>query len=375
MKNDNSAKPGHTPLQTANHPHHPKQWDKLPNHPHIDHLKVSIGIPAYNEEQNIAKLLNALGKQVLGQIHITEIIVIASGCTDGTVKKVEKIMSEWKNLPVLRLIIQTERTGKSSAVNLFIQEAKEDVLILESADTIPAPNTIEKVCEPFLDNSIGLTGAHPVPTNNPSTFIGFCVQTMWQMHHEISLKNPKCGELIAFRRAMPKEHPVPATIPGMNSVRGISAIPSMHPTPIITQIPTQSAVDEASIEAAIVASGLLVTYVPDAIVYNKGPTTINDFIAQRRRISAGHYWLRRHFGHKPSTTSKRTVLWLTLSRFNMDWKHLRRSLKHNLWLVGMTLLETWSKILGRYDYYIKKRDHMIWARIGTSKDPEITISY
>jgi len=303
--------------------------------------------------------------------------VIASGCTDGTVKKVEKIMSEWKNLPVLRLIIQTERTGKSSAVNLFIQEAKEDVLILESADTIPAPDTVEKLCEPFLDpqRQVGLTGAHPVPTNNPSTFIGFCVQTMWQMHHEISLKNPKCGELIAFRRAMPKEHPVPATIPGMNSVRGISAIPSMHPTPIITQIPTQSAVDEASIEAAIVASGLLVTYVPDAIVYNKGPTTINDFIAQRRRISAGHYWLRRHFGHKPSTTSKRTVLWLTLSRFNMDWKHLRRSLKHNLWLVGMTLLETWSKILGRYDYYIKKRDHMIWARIGTSKDPEITISY
>lgn len=326
--------------------------------------------------------------------------MIASGCTDSTVKEVEKVMSEWEGLcvqphtqpqpfastthapnththplPVLRLLVQTERKGKSSAVNLFIQEAKEAVLVLESADTIPAPQTVEKLCEPLLNPSVGLTGAHPVPTNNPNTFIGFCVQTMWDMHHQISLQNPKCGEMIAFRRAIPAEHPVLAALPVISSIAGVSAIPGMQTTPILTQIPAQSAVDEASIEAAIVAHGLRVAYAPDAIVYNKGPSTINEFIAQRRRISAGHYWLRRHFGHKPSTTSKRTVLWLTLSRFNMDWKHLRRSLKHNLWLVGMTLLETWSKILGRYDYYIKKRDHMIWARIGTSKDPEITISY
>lgn len=297
-------------------------------------------------------LLNALANQKLNNVQISEIIVIASGCTDRTFQIVEHLQHEWKNgrFPELHLIVQTERSGKSSAVNLFIQEAKEDVLVLESADTIPAPQTIENLCAPFIDHTVGLAGAHPVPTNNPNRFIGFCVHNMWQMHHEIALKSPKCGELIAFRKNL---HSI---LPG-------------NPTQIITGIPANSAVDEASIEAAIRDHNLKTIYVPEAIVYNKGPETVREFIAQRRRISAGHFWLRKHFAHKPSTASKRTALFLTLSRFGLNPVHPLLSLKNDCWLIGMMALEAWAKILGRYDYYIKKRDHMVWDRIGTSKNP------
>ncbi len=308
-------------------------------------FKISIGIPAYNEEANIEHLLNALKNQKLNKVQITEIIVIASGCTDNTVKIVNKFKS-----PV-RLITEKERSGKSSAVNLFINAAKEDILVLESADTIPAPETIEALCLPFIDSSfsdghqaVGLTGAHPVPTNDHMNFIGFCVKTMWDIHHQIAMQKPKCGELIAFRKDLPDS---------ANNFRTI-----------ITGIPDKSAVDEASIEAEIRKHNLKIVYVKDAIVYNKGPETIKEFISQRRRISSAHFWLRKNHTHKPSTASKRTALLYTIQRFT--WNP-----KNNIQLIGMMMMEIYAKILGRYDYYIKKNDHRIWQRIETSKNPQL----
>jgi cellulose synthase/poly-beta-1,6-N-acetylglucosamine synthase-like glycosyltransferase len=309
--------------------------------------------------------------------------VIASGCTDRTVEIVQKIRAARAKSPTqslhvqtsLRLIIQKERAGKSSAVNLFIKEARENILVLESADTIPAPRTIEHLCAPFLASAgapapaahpapaaaqpVGLAGAHPVPTNSAKTFIGFCVKTMWEMHHQIALKSPKCGELIAFRRALPAEPATPAIVPGLSSAPGTELKPG---TPILTDIPAESAVDEASIEAEILKHNLKIIYVPEAIVYNKGPETVREFIAQRRRIAAGHIWLQKNFQHKISTNNKLSVISLTLSRFSLNPKN-------DLRLIGMMFLEITAKLLGSYDFYFKKSRHTIWERIGTTKNP------
>ena len=42
-------------------------------------LRCSVGVTAHNEEQNIAKCVNALRQQLLREVRITEIIVVASG--------------------------------------------------------------------------------------------------------------------------------------------------------------------------------------------------------------------------------------------------------------------------------------------------------
>ena len=47
-------------------------------------IRCSVGITAHNEEKNIGKLLTALLAQELEQVDISEIIVVASGCTDRT---------------------------------------------------------------------------------------------------------------------------------------------------------------------------------------------------------------------------------------------------------------------------------------------------
>ncbi|MDO9069118.1 MAG: glycosyltransferase, partial [Deltaproteobacteria bacterium] len=47
-------------------------------------MKISIGIPCYNEAANIEKLLDRLLMFDANGYSLEEVIVIASGCTDDT---------------------------------------------------------------------------------------------------------------------------------------------------------------------------------------------------------------------------------------------------------------------------------------------------
>ena len=48
-------------------------------------MACSVGIMAYNEEANIADAIGTILGQELRSSHVAELIVVASGCEDGTV--------------------------------------------------------------------------------------------------------------------------------------------------------------------------------------------------------------------------------------------------------------------------------------------------
>ena len=289
--------------------------------------KVSIGIMAYNEEANIGRLLET----VLGQefIHgeLKEIFVVASGCTDRTGDIVKNYEGRDKRI---RLIVQPERRGKASAINLFLDEASGDVLILESGDTVPAPGTLDKLIAPFENPEVGMTGGRPIPVNQRDNFIGFTVHLMWLLHHKIALETPKLGELVAFRN-------------------------------FVHQIPQDTAVDEASIEAIVKEAGFQLRYVPDAIVRNKGPENMKDFLRQRRRIAAGHQNLSRSQKYQVSTSSPLTILGVLIREHSWGFKS-------TLWTFGAIGLEIVGRGLGYYDLYIKKKNPFVWDVARTTKD-------
>ncbi len=105
-------------------------------------MKVSVGVCAYNEEKNIGRVLESLINQKTKKINIDEIFVVSSGCTDNT----NNIIREFENKDKrIKLIDQKEREGKSSAINLFLKNAKNEILVLESGDTTPDVDTIEKL--------------------------------------------------------------------------------------------------------------------------------------------------------------------------------------------------------------------------------------
>jgi cellulose synthase/poly-beta-1,6-N-acetylglucosamine synthase-like glycosyltransferase len=237
-------------------------------------LTCSVGVMAHNEEKNIALVLHALLLQSQKKVHIDEIIVISSGSTDKTNEIAQTIADKY---PKVKLIIQNERKGKSSAINLFLREAKNDLLVIESADTIPSKHAVEKLVNPLRNPLIGMTGGRPTPMDEKSTMVGFAVHLLWDMHHQLAKYSPKLGEMIAFRR-------------------------------VFKAIPPESAVDEASIEALVKQAGLQCLYVADAIVYNRGPKTLCDFIKQRKRIAIGHLWLSENQKYQVSSNDPTLLL-------------------------------------------------------------------
>src|SRR5258708_2540744 len=109
-------------------------------------IRCSVGITAHNEESNIDKLLNALSHQRLKTVEMTEIIVVASGCTDRTVPIVQEHAAKDSRV---KLFEQSEREGKTSAINVFLQNAKEEICVLESGDTLPGEESIENLVKLF----------------------------------------------------------------------------------------------------------------------------------------------------------------------------------------------------------------------------------
>jgi cellulose synthase/poly-beta-1,6-N-acetylglucosamine synthase-like glycosyltransferase len=283
-------------------------------------------VTAYNEEANIAQLLDALLAQHLYRVAITEIIVVASGCTDNTVPIVETYVAA---APRVRLYVQPERQGKTVAINEFLAHAQEAICVLESGDTLPHEDAVEHLVRMFADPTVGMTGAHKIPVNTPDHLAGLFTHLRLRLEHQLCLEIPRLGEMIAFRK-------------------------------VFERIPPDVAMDEAFVEALVVQRGMQVRYAPDAIVYNTGPMSVSDFVRQRRRNHAGHLYLKSKYGYAVSSIQNARVAKVA---FNELWGALRL-----IWTLFLLAgLEGWSRLLGWYDFAIKKDRHVVWDMAWSQK--------
>lgn len=290
-------------------------------------IKCSIGITAHNEEANIVQILQAMLNQRLHAVEITEIIVVASGCTDRTEDLVREFAAQELRI---KLFTQKNREGKTSAINVFLSHAQEDICVLESGDTVPHEDAIENMVRMFADPAVGVTGAHKVPVNTPDHIVGFLSHLRLKMEHQLCLEIPRLGELIAFRK-------------------------------VFDHIPPDVAMDEAFVEALVIRRGLQVRYAPDAVVFNMGPETVSDFIKQRRRNHAGHLHLKDKYGYEVSS--------LSLPRlFKLAFEEVWGALRLIGVLIALAVLEGYARMLGWWDYHVHKRTHVVWDIAWTTKE-------
>jgi len=92
--------------------------------------------------------------------------VVASGCHDSTEDIIRQRAATDSRV---QLFVQEKREGKTSAINVFLAHAKENICVLESADTLPHEDAIENMVRMFADPGVGMTGAHKVAVNTPNT--------------------------------------------------------------------------------------------------------------------------------------------------------------------------------------------------------------
>ena len=287
-----------------------------------------IGILAHNEAEKIGILLDNLTREYSEH----DILVISSGSSDGTEDIVREIISRQKNV---KLITEEKRRGKSFALGTLLNELNKgyDVLIYMGADNIPKEGAINKLLCRLRPNDVGLVGSRPIPVNRSHDLFGWISHLMWDVHHEISLKEPKIsGEMCALKSGI--VHDIPPTV--IN--------------------------DDAYLQLITRLSGEKVVYGSEVVVYLRGPENVKDFFNQRYRISIGHYQVEQLLGTKlPTTNAKRNV--------SIAWKVKNKTglFKTALWFMFFLMLSSVIVLNAWFDFYIRRKLPYKWRILGSTK--------
>lgn len=129
-------------------------------------LKVSVGIPAYNEAANIKNLLKALVEQKQELLKIIEIIVCSDGSTDDIVTYAESLKSN-----LIKVYHDKKRLGKAIRQNQIMRKSKGEIVVILDADVIPENiQFIDHLIRPIINNKADLVSCDGIPMM-PGSFV------------------------------------------------------------------------------------------------------------------------------------------------------------------------------------------------------------
>ncbi|MBU1045502.1 glycosyltransferase family 2 protein [Patescibacteria group bacterium] len=130
-------------------------------------MKLSIIIPAFNEEETIAEILRRISDLPLDIEK--EIIVVDDGSKDRT----REILEELKKSLDFTLLVHSENKGKGAAIKTGIKPATGELIIIQDADLEYDPNDYPVLIEPFLNKGAKVVYGSRNLQKNEISSIGF----------------------------------------------------------------------------------------------------------------------------------------------------------------------------------------------------------
>lgn len=109
-------------------------------------MKLSVVIPAYNEEQTVADTIQRVKAVNLGAIDL-EIVVVDDGSKDRT----REIL---KTIPGIRVVLHERNSGKGAAVKSGFRAATGDIVLIQDADLEYDPQDYGALLQPILDGRV-----------------------------------------------------------------------------------------------------------------------------------------------------------------------------------------------------------------------------
>jgi len=103
-------------------------------------MKLSVIIPAYNEEKTLPVIL----KQVIDVPFDKEIIIVDDGSTDGT----PKILKQYHHIKGIKIIRHQSNKGKGMAVRTALRHVTGNIVIIQDADLEYDPQDYQALIEP-----------------------------------------------------------------------------------------------------------------------------------------------------------------------------------------------------------------------------------
>lgn len=128
-------------------------------------LRVSIIIPAFNEEKFLEKSLFSIKQMELNE-DLYETILVDNGSTDGTPKIAERYGATVISFPEGKTISAVRNKGAITA--------QGDILAFLDADCIVAKNWLTSALDKLDKHDIGCIGSRPVAPDEGATWVERC---------------------------------------------------------------------------------------------------------------------------------------------------------------------------------------------------------
>lgn len=215
-------------------------------------MKVSIGIPSYNEERNIISLLEIISKDC-------DEIIVADDSSDNTPYLVKEFAS--RSDKAVRLIHNNRRMGVYNAWNNIFKHANGDIIVLYDADVYPLENTTRLLVS-NINERVGLVVGNPLPLNGVNiASIASAFNAKWarRMRKMILSKYTTIGRVLAIRSDIAKK----------------------------IKISKVTAID-LYLQCRVIEKGYDVVYNDDAKVLFKPTQNTKEFLLQVKRAVNGH---------------------------------------------------------------------------------------
>lgn len=159
------------------------------------HKKISIIIPAYNEERTIAQIIDQVKALDLSPL-LKEIIVVDNNSTDKT-------FEISKNISNIKVLVEKEK-GKGSAVRRGLEEATGDILVIQDADLEYNPRDIKNLLQKMNGEKTAVYGSRNM---SPERKGGLLARAgVWFLTKEFNLLfNTNLTDLWTCYKLFPKE--------------------------------------------------------------------------------------------------------------------------------------------------------------------------
>ncbi len=289
-------------------------------------LRVSVVTCAYNEARNIEGFLLSVLNSLQRSFTIQEVICVVSGSTDGT----DELVRSWARRDArIRLILQSDRIGKAAALSLGMSAARGEIIVVENADTVPLPESLERLTSTFQDPAVQLACSHPVPVPTRPGWTGRIGTTLWEVHDLVSRRMPKAGEAFALRAP-----------------------------PVL--IPWDVEDDDTYVGICAGLRAGRSVYVPEAIILNRAPETAREYFRQRFRVNSNilQLWQRRRL--RSSTWQARYVVPALLEAIRARPDRLPG-------LLGLTVSELLVRAAALLASRLRRTSRETWAPIESTK--------
>ncbi len=283
--------------------------------PGPDRPPVDIVIPAYNERDNIVRLLRSIDIAAGRYGGPVRVVVSNDGSLDDTVELAE---AEIANFRYARAeILNAPNGGQAAALNRGIDLTDAEIIVRVDADCVLGPDALVYAVPWFRDPEIGSVGAMEEPRTDTRTWF-----------HELR----RLETVFQFRFARL----------GQSMVDGIVVIPGTFTAfrrgPAVTAggFPVGMNGEDADLTMQIGRLGYRVVVNPRIRSYEDVPRSPGEFVEQRTRWArAGFHVFARHVPLRAGSAGPRVWFW-TLRR-GFSWFSIQAGLVAPIFLLELVL--------------------------------------